>query len=163
MVSPPLTESSFKCNHCDLAFKNDKGLKTHIRKTHKSFDLKTPEKEQSISVIEEPILNLTPVKSCRREDEAVNEEITTDIQESEIKHFKCIFCPEDDGYCHCGKCEDCESMITKLGMNIHIINEHEPKMIYNHFGRDWVMEHRNWISGTYSPVWNKTWKDLNVL
>ena len=33
--------------------------------------------------------------------------------------------------------------MTKLGMNIHIINEHEPKMIYKHFGRDWVMEHRN--------------------
>ena len=57
---------------------------------------------------------------------------------------------------------DCESMMTKLGMNIHIVNEHEPKMIYNHFGRDWVMEHRNWISGTYSPVWNQTWRDLNV-
>ena len=82
VVSPPLTESSFKCNHCDLAFKNDKGLKIHIGKTHKSLDLKTPEKERSISVIEEPSLNLTPVNSCRREDEAVNEDITTDIQES---------------------------------------------------------------------------------
>ena len=57
------------------------------------FHLKTPEKEQSISAIEEPSLNLTPVNSCRREDEAVNEEITTDIKESEVKHFICIFCP----------------------------------------------------------------------
>ena len=79
---PPPTECSFKCNNCDLTFKNDEGLKIHIGKTHKSFDLKTPEKERSISVIEEPSLNLTPVNSCRREDEAVNEDITTDIQES---------------------------------------------------------------------------------
>ena len=48
------------------------------------FYLKTPEKEQSISVIEEPSLNLTPVNSCRREDEAVKKEITTDVQETNI-------------------------------------------------------------------------------
>ena len=93
-----------------------------LEKPTSLFDLKTPEKELSISVIEEPNLNLTPVNSCRRGDEAVNEEITTEIQESEIKHFKCIYCPGNDGYCHCGKCEDCESMMTKIGMNIHIIN-----------------------------------------
>ena len=96
------------------------------------------------------------------EPDTVNTEKTTDFEESKIKNFQCVFCPEDNGYCHCGKCEDCESMRTTLGMNIHIINEHEPKMIYNHFGYDWVMEHRNLISGTYSPVWKRTWRDLNV-
>ena len=73
VVSPSPTENSFKFNHCDLAFKNDKGLKIQKGKTHKSFDLKTPEKERSISVIEEPSLKITRVNSCRREDEAVNE------------------------------------------------------------------------------------------
>ena len=53
-------------------------------------------------------------------------------------------------------------MMTKLGMNIHIIDKHEPKKIYDNFGRDCVMDHRNWISGTYSPVRNQTWRDLNV-
>ena len=56
------------------------------------------------------------MNGCSREDEAdtVNKEKTTDIEESRIKNFKCIFFPGDDGYCHCGKCEDYESMMTTL-------------------------------------------------
>ena len=50
-----------------------------------------------------------------------------------------------EGYCYCGKCEVCESMLTILEINIHIINDHEPKMNYNKFERDWVMKHRKWI------------------
>ena len=111
-------------------------------------------------------MTLTPVTGSNRVEEVEivddYDTIDNDVEVSEIKKYNCIFCPDDDGSCNCGKCEDCESMMTTLGMNIHIINEHEPNMVYQHFGRDWVMDHRNWISGTYSPIWKQTWKDLNV-
>ena len=72
VASPVSTENKFKCNHCELIFKNDKGLKIHIGKTHKSCIFKTPEKERSISVSEEPILTLTPeIGSREEEDEEV--------------------------------------------------------------------------------------------
>ena len=50
----------------------------------------------------------------------------------------------------------------KTGMNIHIINEHEPKMVRAHFEKDWVMKHKQWISGTYDPICNLTWGSLNT-
>ena len=65
---PVTTETTFKCNPCDLFFKNGKGLKIHIGKKLKSSNLKTPEKERSISVLEEPILTLTPVTEDSREE-----------------------------------------------------------------------------------------------
>ena len=93
------------------------------------------------------------------------EPIECEVKESDTKVEPCPFCTEAETatFCHCGKCEDCESMATQIGMNIHIINEHEPKLIWTHFGKDWVMKHKHWISGTYDPNWNRTWRDLNVL
>ena len=62
------TETTFKCNHCEFFFKNCKGLKIHIGKTHKSSNLKIPTKEQSTFVLEEPTLTLTSVTENSREE-----------------------------------------------------------------------------------------------
>ena len=68
----------FTCNHCDVEFKTDKGLKIHIGKAHKSTSLDTPEKTRSFSVSEEPKLILTPSKESVREEEVdVDENIVT--------------------------------------------------------------------------------------
>ena len=43
---------------CEFSFKNEKGFKNHIWKPNKL--LRTPEKERSFSVAEEPVLTQTP-------------------------------------------------------------------------------------------------------
>ena len=58
------TETKFKCNHCELFLKNNKGLKIHIGNTHKSFKFKTPEKERRTSVF----LTLTLVTEDSKEE-----------------------------------------------------------------------------------------------
>ena len=47
--SPMSTENIFKCNHCELVFKNNKGLKIHIGRTHKSINL-NPLKRSKVSL-----------------------------------------------------------------------------------------------------------------
>ena len=171
VLLPVTTETSFKCNHCEESFKTDKGLRIHIGKVHKHFPLKTPEKERSISIVEEPNLTLTPSKLLGREE---SEEIfdqaekSVEHEESKNKVEPCPFCPEnwyskENGYCQCGKCEDCETMSTQIGIDIHILNEHEPSLVWRHFGKDWVMKYKHFVYGTQDPNWNKTWRSLNVL
>ena len=65
------TEKVFKCNNCDVVFKNEKGLKIHNGKAHKSALIETPEKERSASFVEETNLTQTPIKGSIREEEEV--------------------------------------------------------------------------------------------
>ena len=69
LVTSALTipEQVFKCNHCELFFKNNKGLKIHIGKAHNV--LKTPEKERRPSVAVECELTLSPTPVYGREQE----------------------------------------------------------------------------------------------
>ena len=83
---------SVSCDDCGHKTKTENGIKLHKKKKHE-----VPQIDGNTSFSEEQI-----------------QEEDFKSQESEIKHFKCIFCPEDDGYCHCWKCKDCESMMTKL-------------------------------------------------
>ena len=170
MSAPSPTEPGFKCKYCEVSFKTDNGLKIHIEKAHKNVSLEAPEKERTNFVLEEPILNLTPPKLCSREEhiDEVEKSFDFETQESKTKVEPCPFCPEDwyskeNGYCQCGKCEDCETMTTQEGINIHILNEHEPKIVLRHFGEDWIMKRKHFVYGTHDPNWNKTWKSLNVL
>ena len=138
----------FKCNHCEVEFKIDKGLKIHIGKVHKSASWDNPEKQRSFSDIEEANLTLTPLKKGIREEKVDNDENTIEDGECDTRKQKCLFCPESDGFC---KWEDCECLMTALGMNIHIIRGHEPNEAYNPFGRDWVMKYKQYICGTFDP------------
>ena len=58
-----------KFKQCDLTFKSEKGLKTHMGKTHEKETLiSTPEKERGSATFEEPSLTLTPVEGPRDKD-----------------------------------------------------------------------------------------------
>ena len=66
----PETPAVYSCNHCEVNFKTEKGLKIHIGKVHKEDVLEsTPEKECD-KVQDESSLLLTPVKKVREEPEA---------------------------------------------------------------------------------------------
>ena len=128
--------------------------------------MEAPNKERITFILEEPILTLTPPKLCNREEELVDQaEQSFDF---EVQVEPCLFCPADwyskeNSYCQCGKCEDCETMMTQEWVDIHILNEHEPKIVLRHFGEDWIMKRKHFVYGTHDPNWNKTWKSLNVL
>ena len=91
-------KSLFKCNHCDVTFKSEKGLNIHIGKSHKLIIQITPEKERSASLLEEPLLTLTPNKVDREEDKL--EDSTEKVKETELKNIEvieksCPICPDD--------------------------------------------------------------------
>ena len=65
----------------------------------------------------------------------------TEVEESEPNITLCKICPANSGYCLCGKCEECEYFATEKGYNIHIMNDHEPDEVYQHFGMDWINSH----------------------
>ena len=83
----------FKCNHCDLSFKNKKGLRIHVGKAHNVVLQETPEKERSNSLSEELSLSLTPIKSKRDEEKIV--ETPEKVKVSDLDQnssFKCEYC-----------------------------------------------------------------------
>ena len=66
----PETPEVYSCNHCEVNFKTEKGLKIHIGKVHKEDELEsTPEKECD-KVQDDSSLLITPVKEVREEPEA---------------------------------------------------------------------------------------------
>ena len=67
----------------------------------------------------------------------------------------CPICPIDDGYCHCGNCDECDYSSTEKGMNIHIMNQHIQNEVYEHFGKDWIRTHEHYIQGSIAQ--KKLW------
>ena len=120
----------FKCNQCAFTNSTEKGLGQHTRMKHRISQLDG------------------------------NFDFVEDESESKVKPGP--FCSEDAlaKFCQCRNYEECECMVTQLSMNIHIINAHEPKMIWAHFGKDWVMKNKEWIQ---NDQWKQTWRSLNVL
>ena len=84
-----IPEQVFKCNHCAHCFKNEKVLKIHIGKAHKL--LRTPEKERSPSVAEEPVLTLTPTPVSGREQEDITSS-PEKIIDSDEPELRCEMC-----------------------------------------------------------------------
>ena len=92
-VDDSSTEILFKCNQCDLIFKNNKGLKIHVGKAHKVVVQQTPEKERSNSLPKELSLSLTPIKNKRDEEEVV--ETPEQVKVSDLDQnssFMCEYC-----------------------------------------------------------------------
>ena len=140
------TELTFKCNQYEI------GLKILNGNAHKSAQQKTPEKE--CSDVEEPTLILTPLKVTGREEKE-DTSTTENIIDCEVKEsvakvsFFCPFCTEDDGYCHCGHCQVCETMLSEVVLNMHIMNDYDLHQVYSHFGRDWVLGNKHLFDGTH--------------
>ena len=122
----------FKCDQCAYTNLTEKGLGQHTRMKHRISQLDG------------------------------NFDLVEDDSKSEYKVEPCPFCSEDElaKFCQCRNYEECECMVTQLSMNIHIINAHEPNMIWAHFGKDWVMKNKEWIQ---NDQWKQTWRSLNVL
>ena len=56
-----------------------------------------------------------------------------DLEESEsVMKSPCPLCPIWI-YCKCGKCEECDYISTEEGINVHIMNDHEPPEVIQHF------------------------------
>ena len=122
----------FKCDQCAYTNLTEKGLGQHTRMKHRISQLDG------------------------------NFDLVEDDSKSESKVEPCPFCSEDElaKFCQCRNYEECECMVTQRSMNIHIINAHEPKLIWAHFGKEWVMNNKEWIQ---NRQWNQTWRSLNVL
>lgn len=67
-----------------------------------------------------------------------------DLEESESEKTPCPLCPVWV-YCKCGQCEECDNIATEEGLNVHILNDHEPTDVINHFQADWIQERKHCI------------------
>ena len=41
-------------------------------------------------------------------------------------------------YCKCGNCEECDNISTEKGLNVHIMNDHEPPEVIKNYEADWI-------------------------
>ena len=116
---------TFKCEQCEYSYESEKGLRQHTRMKHRISQL---------DGIDDKDLN-----------HAESEDIKNAVQNP------CPLCKDGDNFCT-GKCEpDCEECdtvrtFTELDNHIHIMNQHEPKEVLQHFGNDWVTNHMELIS-----------------
>ena len=70
-------------------------------------------------------------------------------EESEPKKTLCTLCPENSGNCVCGKCDECEYFATQEGYSIHIMNQHEPTDVLQHYGMDWINKHFKYVKRNF--------------
>ena len=52
----------------------------------------------------------------------------------------CPLCQDDQNYCSCGECDECQDSSTEDGMNIHIMNQHEPSDVVRGLGQHWAKD-----------------------
>ena len=137
--SDAIATSTFKCDLCDYENHTKKGLSCHIAQKHK-------EKQQQ--GVPSPIPQLDG-----RYDDTISQldgHNDTEVEESETNITLCKICPANSGYCLCGKCEECEYFATEKGYNIHIMNDHEPDEVYQHFGMDWINSHFKYVKRNFN-------------
>ena len=66
---------------------------------------------------------------------------------SDSEKILCPLCSEESTYCgQCGNCEECDFLATEEGFNCHIMNDHEPKDVFQHFGIVWIRDHMKYIN-----------------
>ena len=69
-ISHPETSKMYSCNHCEMTFKTEKGLNTHIGRVHKEdIQENTPENER-FEELDVFFLTLTPFKEVREEPQS---------------------------------------------------------------------------------------------
>ena len=57
----------------------------------------------------------------------------------------CPLCQNDNDFCCCGVCDECEYMNTEEGMNTHIMNQHEPSDVVKGLGQQWAKDRLSFI------------------
>ena len=74
---------------------------------------------------------------------------TLELDEVDRVHSKkelCPLCQEECSSCLNNTCEECEYKATEEGLSCHIMNDHEPKDVTNHFGLVWTNNNMKNIS-----------------
>ena len=71
-----------------------------------------------------------------------------DIEESESGKSPCPLCPVWV-YCKCGNCEECDYISTEKGLNVHIMNDHGPPEVIQHFEANWIHNQKHLIKRNY--------------
>ena len=57
----------------------------------------------------------------------------------------CPLCQDDHDYCCCGECDECEFINTEKGMNLHIMNQHEPSDVVRGLGQQWAQDRMSFV------------------
>ena len=57
----------------------------------------------------------------------------------------CSLCKDDDNYCCCGVCEECEYLMTEEGLYIHIMNQHEPSDVITGLEQQWAKDRMSFV------------------
>ena len=70
-----------------------------------------------------------------------------DFEESESVS-PCPLCPVWE-YFKWGKCDECDYICTEEGLNVHIMNDHEPPDIIKHLKVEWLNNHKCFIKIPY--------------
>ena len=68
------------------------------------------------------------------------------VGRSHSKKDLCPLCQEECSSCLNNTCEECEYKSTEKGLICRIINDHEPKDVFNHFGLVWINNNHKSIS-----------------
>ena len=62
----------------------------------------------------------------------------------------CPICPENSGYCQCDSCDECMYFATEKGYSVHMMNDHEPNEVFQHFGMNWVKNNFQYIHKNFT-------------
>ena len=75
----------------------------------------------------------------------------TTLEESAL----CPICPENSGYCHCGNYDEWIYFATEKGFSMHMMNDHEPNDVFQHFGMEWVKDNFQHIHRNFTYAQNR--------
>jgi hypothetical protein len=67
------------------------------------------------------------------------------VAEKEEAIITCPLCKDDHGYCCCGVCDECEYTSTEEGLNVHIMNQHEPTDVVTCLGQQWAKDKMSFV------------------
>ena len=144
----------------DKALTTPKPTEIVITVSENITPIDTKEAHESSNVAETPVLSTLPFKCDQCEFVGASEKGVKqhtrlkhrisqldgqdDHEESESVKSPCPLCPVWE-YCKCGKCEECDYISTEEGLNVHIMNDHEPRDVINHFKVDWIQKRKHFI------------------
>ena len=69
-----------------------------------------------------------------------------EVNSTDSEKNPCPLCPEECGLCENWTCEECEYIATEEGFAVHIMNGHDPKVVFKHFGQLWIHANMKSIS-----------------
>ena len=68
------------------------------------------------------------------------------VKSTDSEKNPCPLCPYEYGLCVNWTCVECEFIATEEGFTQHVMNDHEAKDVFKHFGLVWVNDNMKNIS-----------------